>query len=93
MTTVSEKAFKAGNTEEESTTIMQLEDCLLSIRQWVDKTRLKMNPSKTEFIYFGNARQLLKCNTSSINVAGDLILRSDTIKYLGVWLNSTDLNF
>ena len=51
-----------------------------------------MNPSKTEFIYFGNASQLHKCTTDSINVAGDLILRSDVIRYLGVWLNAT-LNF
>ena len=58
----------------------------------MDQTRLKMNPSKTEFIYFGNATQLLKCTIGSINVAGDLILRRDVIKYLGVCLNST-LNF
>ena len=58
----------------------------------MDQARLKMNPSKTEFIYFGNAPQLHKCTPDSINVAGDLILRSDAIRYLGVWLNAT-LNF
>ena len=58
----------------------------------MDETRLKMNLSKTEFIYFGNARQLLKYDITSINIAGDLILRTDIIRYLGVWLNST-LNF
>ena len=86
------KAFKAGNTNEEINTISKLESCLLSIKQWMDQARLKMNPSKTEFIYFGNAPQLLKCTIDSINVAGDLILRSDIIRYLGVWLNAT-LNF
>ena len=58
----------------------------------MDQVRLKMNPSKMEFIYFGNAPQLLKCTIDSINVVGDLILRSDVIRYLGVWLNAT-LNF
>ena len=86
------KAFKAGNTNEEINTISQLEDCLLSIKQWMDQTRLKMNPSMTEFIYFGNAKQLLKCTANTINIAGNLILRSDIIRYLGVCLNST-LNF
>ena len=86
------KAFKAGNTTEEISTISKLESCLLSIKQWMDQARLKMNPSKMEFIYFGNAPQLLKCKTDSINVAGDLILRSDVIRYLDVWLNAT-LNF
>ena len=86
------KAFKTGNTNEEISTISKLESCLLSIKQWMDQARLKMNPSKMEFIYFGNAPQLLKCTIDSINVAGDLILRSDVIRYLGVWLNAT-LNF
>ena len=86
------KAFKTGNTNEEINTISKLESCLLNIKQWMDQARLKMNPSKTEFIYFSNAPQLLKCTIDSINVAGDLILRSDVIRYLGVWLNAT-LNF
>ena len=54
----------------------------------MDEARLKMNLAKTEFIYFGNARQIQKCTITSINVAGDLILRTDLIKYLGVWLHS-----
>ena len=47
-----------------------------------------MNPSKTEFIYCDYTRQIQKCTISNINMAGNLILRSDTIKYLGVWLDS-----
>ena len=86
------KAFKAGKTNEEISIISKLESCLLSIKQWMDQVKLKMNPSKTEFIYFGNAPQLLKCTINSINVAGDLILRGHVIRYLGVWLNAT-LNF
>ena len=74
------KTFKAGNTYEETTIISKLESCLLSIKQWMDQARLKMNPSKTEFIYFGNAPQLHKCITNSIDVVGDLILRSDVIR-------------
>ena len=86
------KTFKAGDTCEETTTISKLESCLLSIKQWMDQVRLKMNPSKTEFIHFGNAPQLHKCFTNSIDVAGDLILRSNVIRYLGVWLDAS-LNF
>ena len=54
----------------------------------MDEAWLKINPAKTEFIYFDNIRQIQKCTISTINVAGDLILRSDTIKCLGVWLDS-----
>ena len=83
------KTFKASNRLDEENTKTKLQECLISIKKWMDKTRLKMNPSKTEFIYFGNAKQLQKCTTNSINVAGDLIVRSEVIRYLGVWLNST----
>ena len=51
-----------------------------------------MNTAKTEFIYFGNQCQLDKCKANTINVAGDLILRIDSIKYLGVQMDS-NLNF
>ena len=52
------KTFKANSREEEHGTITELESCLLSIKKWMDEMRLKMNPSKTEFINFGNAVQL-----------------------------------
>lgn len=86
------KSFKASDREEEYETRAKLEACLISIKNWMDQTCLEMNPSKTEFIYFGNARQLHKCTISSIIIAGDLILRSDIIRYLGVWMDS-GLNF
>ena len=47
-----------------------------------------MNPAKTELIYFGHLAQLTKCTESSINIAGDLIVRSDIIRYLGAWMDS-----
>ena len=40
---------------------------------------------KTEFIYFGHTVQFKKCTETTINIAGNLIVRSDTIKYLSVW--------
>ena len=44
-------------------TVEQTEACMLSIKNWMDEMRLKMNPSKTEFIYFGFNKQLAKCTT------------------------------
>ena len=60
---------------------------MINIKNWMDQARLKMNPSK--FIYFGHPRQLAKCMEDTIQVAGDLILRSDIIRYLGVWMDSS----
>ena len=77
------KAFKAGDTQSEKCTKDTMETCMLKIKHWMDTMHLKMNPSKTEFIYFGNRVQLKKCLVDDLNIAGDLVLRSHTIKYLG----------
>ena len=82
------KSFKASDREEEAHTVEQTEACMLSIKNWMDEMRLKMNPSKTEFIYFGFNKQLAKCNTQELKVSGDLIPRTNLIRYLGVWLDA-----
>ena len=49
--------------------------------------RLKMNNSKTEFIYFGWPSQLEKCTTRKIDVNGEEITRADHTRYLGAYLD------
>ena len=44
--------------------------------------------AKTEFIYFGWPSQLEKCIGTSINVNGEEIMRANTTKYLGAYLDS-----
>ena len=65
---------------------------MLDIKSWMDAVRLKMNNSKTEFIYFGRPRQLEKYISNQINVNGEQMLRSNMTRYLGAYLNSA-LNF
>ena len=57
------------------------------VKSWMHSVRLKMNTSKTEFIMFGYGHQLQNCETNSIEVLGDTIEKSTTIKYLGAWLD------
>ena len=61
---------------------------MLNIKSWMDSMHLKMNPNKTEFIYFGSNPQLKKCKAESLKVSDDLIPRTDTIRYLGVYMDS-----
>ena len=81
------KEFKAGSTEQERNTVQTLETCMLNVKSWMDAVRLKMNPTKTEFIYFGNRPQLHKCIIKDLNVAGGLVVRSHSIRYLSVYLD------
>ena len=81
--------FKANNNRAaENSTIDELEKCMVTVKNWMDELRLKMNPSKTELIYFGYIKQLEKCTTKQVNIARDLILRSELIRYLGIWMDA-----
>ena len=51
-----------------------------------------MNPTKIEVILFGGTHQLRKVTVNEIKVVKDTVFTSQTIRYLGAWLDST-LNF
>ena len=60
---------------------------MTDIKDWMDSNRLKMNTTKTEFIMFGLKKQLQKCTTETLKVNDDMVPVSNTIKYLGAWLD------
>ena len=65
---------------------------LIYVQKWMNETKLKMNPEKTEFIYFGNRQHLEKCSSNIIEVCGDNIKKSESVKYPGGYLDK-NLNF
>lgn len=77
---------------EEASAIQDLQNCAITINNWMNNNKLKMNNAKTEFIIFGSRSQLNKCNTKEINICGDVIESKNCIKYLGVLLDES-LNF
>ena len=79
---------QAGNRNSELNTIVRLEDTLANTKDWMDAVKLKMNPDKTEFIYFGHKQQLNKCLICSIYVTGDMIKCTECIRYLGGFLDA-----
>ena len=46
-----------------------------------------MNMDKMEFILFGSRYHVPKCETRSINIYGDTMVKSSKIKLHGVWLD------
>ena len=85
---VMKKDFLASNCNEEDNMIHQLQDCCMGVKNWMDHNRLKMNSDKTEFILIGSMQQLWKCHSQQININSENIAKSETIKYLGAWLDS-----
>ena len=68
--------------------IHQLQDCCMGVKNWMDHNRLKMNSDKTEFILIGSRQQLQKCHSKQTNINSENIVKSQTIKYLGAWIDS-----
>ena len=83
------KSFGAGNKVEEKEVISVLESCTTKINEWMNVNRLKMNTDKTEFILFGSRYHLPRCDTGTINICGDIVVKSNKIKLLGSWLDKS----
>ena len=55
---------------------------------WMSSNRLKLNASKTEFIWLGSTRRLVRCTFDPIIINGDTILPSRTVRDLGAYIDS-----
>lgn len=58
-----------------------------NIIEWMGSMRLKINPTKTELMYFGSKKQLTKSKQNSIKVESNIINRSSSMKLLGAILD------
>ena len=83
------KIFDAKPRMDEYTMITTIERSMLKIKKWIDAVRLNMNESKTEFMLLGSRQHLKKCTTNSLKVLGENIGKSEVIRYLGGYLDST----
>ena len=66
-----------------------MEKSILDIKSWMDAVKLKLNETKTEFIYFGGRHQLAKTRRDTINTNGKSIQCTNRINYLGGHLDSS----
>ena len=66
--------------------VIEMEQGLITMKNWMDSNKLKMNESKTEFLVVGS-RHRKKVNVKSFKVVEDTVNRSDYIRLLGAWLD------
>ena len=81
--------FKPTLAEEEMTAIHEPQESAITINDWINSNKLKMNASKTEITLFGSRQQLNKCTTIKIQVCGDSIKLQNCNRYLGVFHDDT----
>ena len=85
--------FKPTLVEEEMAVIHELQESAITINDWMNSTKFKMNASRTEFIIYGSRQQLNKYTANDILVCGESIKLQNYIGYLVVFLDdSLDFN-
>jgi exonuclease III len=80
--------YSSFSSSDEFKEIDNLSETLSSVKMWMNSNRMKMNDSKTEFIYFGSRQQLQKSVISCIDINNCIVNQSSSIKYLGVVLDN-----
>ena len=79
----------SGIKENASTSIPQLQNCLKLVQDWMAASKLKLNPSKTEFILIGSANQRkLLSALFPINILGNKLSPVENVCNLGVMSNA-----
>ena len=67
---------------------IRLAHCIEVMGQWMSSNRLKLNASKTEFIWLGSTRRLAGCTFDPIIISGVSIQPSSTVRDLGAYIDS-----
>ncbi len=71
----------------EELVLMDLSNTMISVDHWMKCNCLKLNPAKTEFIYFGSRSHLPNCLQDTILVTDTPVQWTVVTKYLGVLLD------
>ena len=76
------------NVGSEQIMLQRFRDCADSVSRWMSSNRLKLNPSKTELIWFYSGRRQLSFVENDIELFGNRIAPVHTVRDLGVMLDS-----
>ena len=76
------------NVGSEQIMLQRFRDCADSVSRWMSSNRLKLNPSKTELIWFYSGRRQLSFVENEIELFGSRIAPVHTVRDLGVMLDS-----
>ena len=77
------KSVSPNIEEDQLTAVMQLQNCISEINDWINRNRLKINEDKTEFLIAGTSRQHAVLFYSP-SVTGTIIPASPCVKHLDV---------
>ena len=79
--------YVAFHPNEEAEILERLEHCIEDLRKWMNRNRLKLNDSKTEFIVFGTKSKLRSITTTSVRVGKENIKTVKVVRNIGAYFD------
>lgn len=70
-----------------SSLVKQTENCIASVKEWMNENRLILNEDKTEAIFTGRLQALREVNISELKIGNDTIKTAMHIKNLGAYFD------
>ena len=72
-----------------ATAVSRISTAIDHIGRWMNANRLRLNASKTQFIWLGTRQQLARINISNIQLHSAVVHIDDVVKDLGILLDGT----
>lgn len=80
--------YDSGHPLQSASLISRLSKCVEDVNNWMARNRLCLNPSKTELIWLGSARQLHHCPMGPQSIAGVWITPAMKVRDLGLVIDA-----
>ena len=74
--------------EDHSDAVDRLTSCIILVRDWMARNRLKMNEDKTQVIWLGTRQQLDKVMVQTLELQNAMVPFSSVVNDLGVLFDS-----
>ena len=69
--------------------VCRVSTCFREIVSWTSSNRLRLNPDKTEAIWFGSPAGCSRIGSPTLQLTGATIIPSQTVRSLGMYLDSS----
>jgi len=82
-------SYPMDSEEKQFSAVSKIEKCISDIASWMKKNKLKLNEDKTELLIVTPSRQRHKNVITHINVCGNVIMPSSTVRNLGAMFDQS----
>ena len=81
------KLLNPNSVDTQVLALQYMENAISEVSKCMTENKLKLNESKTEFIFFGTGKQMQKMQHSAISIGGELIEAKPCVRNLGAYFD------